>query len=595
MSDTPRLPERPSLEQLQKQAKDLVNETRASGEAMTLAEAQFSAARKYGFENWAALKHYIEALRPSLEKYETLARELAAAYSAGDMQAIREINWRNGTSFVWEREPEKMQRKLRRWFASAARTVALALEDARELVARANGYDHWRDFASQLGRPQFHFDAEERRLHLRGRYSDRDWDEICSAAGGVTRLQAAGMEDEGVAHLSRLPQLEEVELGSPRGVLTDRGLEVLRALPRLKRVSLGWLPGITDAGIAHLAACEQLESVDLMGTPTGDGAIGVLMGKPELSRLKTGRNVTDAGLALLHGFPAFKIWQGGDVEYGLLSPDAGPNHLLIDGPFTNAGIAGLVGLDGLFGLSFFWHCSGIAGDGLEPLRHLPSLGMLGCEGKLCDDTAMRHIAAMPRLRMLMAQGTVASDAGFEALSASASIEYIWGRECPNLTGRGFAALATMPALRGIAVSCKNVDDAALALLPRFPALRELTPIGVTDDGFRHIGRCEQLERLTCMYCRDTGDAATEHIAGLPNLKSYYAGETRITDRSPEILGRMDSLEKIEFWNCPGLTDAGVAHLARLPKLREIAMDNLSGVSRAVLKLFPPHVRVRMSG
>ena len=39
----------------------------------------------------------------------------------------------------------------------------------------------------------------------------------------------------------------------------------------------------------------------------------------------------------------------------------------------------------------------------------------------------------------------------------------------------------------------------------FPALRELTPIDIKDDGFRHVGKCVELERLTCMYCRETGD------------------------------------------------------------------------------------------
>src|SRR5207249_3520441 len=117
--------------------------------------------------------------------------------------------------------------------------------------------------------------------------------------------------------------------------------------------------------------------------------------------------------------------------------------------------------------------------------------------------AMRHIAAMPRLRRLRAQGTVADDDGFEALSQSRTIESIWGRECPNLGSRGFIALSKMPALRNLGVSCRNVDDAALSALPRFASLTELTPIDVGDEGFRHIGACDRLERLTCMYCRDT--------------------------------------------------------------------------------------------
>ena len=57
-----------------------------------------------------------------------------------------------------------------------------------------------------------------------------------------------------------------------------------------------------------------------------------------------------------------------------------------------------------------------------------------------------------------------------------------------------------------------------------------------------VGRCLNLEALWCMYCRDTGDGTTDHIAGLSQLKTYYAGKTNITDRSLETLGRMVSLE-----------------------------------------------------
>jgi hypothetical protein len=285
---------------------------------------------------------------------------------------------------------------------------------------------------------------------------------------------------------------------------------------------------------------------------------------------------------------------GGEERYALMSADSEPNHLMIDGPFSNAGLAKLVGLDGLFGLSFFWHSNGFTGAGLDALKHLPNLGMLGCGGKQCDDETMRRIAALPKLRMLVAQGTVASDAGFAALSHSPTIEYIWGRECPNLTGQGFASLARMPALRGLAVSCKQVNDAALSLLPRFPALREFLPMDVEDDGFRHIGQCQRLEALWCMYCHHTGDAATEHIEGLKHLKTYYAGQTQIADRSLEILARIESLERIELWKCAGITDAGIQALTVLPRLRELTLNGLSGLRRDPAGLFQPYVRVAYS-
>ena len=96
------------------------------------------------------------------------------------------------------------------------------------------------------------------------------------------------------------------------------------------------------------------------------------------------------------------------------------------------------------------------------------------------------------------------------------------------------------------MSLRQVDDAAVALLPDFPSLRELTPIGLGDEGFRHVGRCRRLERLTCMYCRDTTDAATAHIAALP-ITFYYAGLTQITDRSLDLLAGMPTLEQVDLY------------------------------------------------
>ena len=147
-----------------------------------------------------------------------------------------------------------------------------------------------------------------------------------------------------------------------------------------------------------------------------------------------------------------------------------------------------------------------------------------------------------------------------------------------------------PALRSLGVSCKNVDDAALSTLPQFPSLRDLTSIGITDEGFAHVGRCVRLERLSCMYCRDTTDIATEHIADL-QLKSYYAGLTQITDRSLEILGRMLTLESIELYETKNVTDAGLVHLAGLPRLREVHLSGLPNVTLAGTSVFPDHIQV----
>jgi hypothetical protein len=114
---------------------------------------------------------------------------------------------------------------------------------------------------------------------------------------------------------------------------------------------------------------------------------------------------------------------------------------------------------------------------------------------------------------------------------------------------------------------------------------------VHDDGFRHIGRCRQLESLTLMYCRDTTDVATSHLVGLSSLKKYHAGYTLITDHSLELLGRMKSLEVLSFEGCKSITDSGIPFLTKLPRLREISIGGCPKVTRSAVAGFSSNVRV----
>jgi hypothetical protein len=649
---TSRLPARPSLEQLRKQAKELLRDFHAGNlaaverirsisprladssgpEDVTLADAQFVLARSYGFDSWAKLAQHVEAVQLSgrLEQFERLATDFLAAY-AGDNEALKRLGAHLGVSYTASQLQDRVRDHLRSLPDSAGEPT---LADVRLMIARQYGFETWSGLAEGLAQPPgdarssrlgfssappfYRIDARNSTIEPRPPLSDADWDTVFGVMKemGLTGIRAAcmtdaalerlaGLEcvtrinmdgahhfsDEGLRHLARMPQLQELDLSGYHSPLTDRGLEVLRHLKQLKRFQMCWPQHVTDAGVAHLAGCDDLERVVLLGTRTGDGALAALAGKRRLHHFKAGGQVTAAGLALLHQLPRFKTWHGGEPSYALMQFDAEPTYLLLSPvPFTQQGLDRLVGLDGLFALNIDGPVQ-VTAAGLAPLAHLPNLGWLGVDP---TDEAMRLIAALPRLRMLMCQDTNASEEGFVALSASQSIEYIWGRKCYGLTGRGFAALAAMPALRGLAVSCKNVPDVALAALPRFPALRALMPMDVPDAGFRHVGGCEQLEELWCMYCRDTGDPATEFIAGLAGLKTYYAGKTRITDRSLEILGRMRSLEKVTLWATAGVTDAGVAALAALPRLREVSLEGLAQVTRQGAAVFPARVEVNYS-
>lgn len=628
-----------SLDNLRKEAKRWLKQLRANdNEARTrysraypkgpaepgLRDIQHAIALEYGQPGWTALKTAVGGGTDEVTRYERTADDLVAVYATGDAAALARVNQlfeqtstaEDIRSNVW-----RMRYKVRQAKGAPA---AFDQVEARNLIAGVKGFNNWTALIEAVSKglpspePIYATNETANSIAPRRLLSHDDWDvfidtleqqriRVVEANGfmtddvlkriakldHVTSLRLGGsrqLSDDGLLHLANMPQLEELELSEyPGGKLTDRGLEVLRQLPNLRKFEMTWQAGISDAGVANLKYCDKLESVNLMGSPTGDGAIEALRGKPLLHRLDTGRLVTDAGLAMLHDFPLFKSWHGEVPPPGTKGEP--PTHLLIDGPFTNKGLEGLKGLDGVCALDLFWHVTGITSDGFAVLPHMRNLLVLACDGKLSDNEAMRHIGMIPRLRHLRTQESAADDDGFIALSRSQTLEGFWGRRCEHLTGRGFKALSTMPSLRSLGVNCANVDDDAFASLPHFPSLRELTPMGVLDAGFRHIGKCTRLERLTCMYCRDTTDIATEHITSL-RINYYYAGLTKITDRSLELLSRIETLETIELYETKGVTDAGLLHLIGMPRLREVGLAGIPNVTYAGTQVFPPHIRVQ---
>jgi hypothetical protein len=643
---TPTPQVRRNLESLKKEAKRWLDALR-SGDAEAharlrqaypdapadpgLRDVQLALAREHGFPGWSALKDAVasrdDESRRALALYETKADALLEAYRTGTPEAMERHYRHTWHRRAWPAMRRYVQLDLGKRPTGEVDDVDITLDDARHLVALEHRFDSWealKDYTKML-RPGRRLSAKPVVIAAADASEEagsepiaisRDWDEVIAllAANAPVQLGAMNqMTDEILADIAKVDGIVGLRLNGSRGVtdeglrqlagmttlkrldisgtsITDRGLEVLRRLPALENLSLAGT-AISDEGARELAHCHALVRLDLSWTRTGDGAIRALAGKRALTHLITGVGVTDAGIPLLHELPVFKSWQGGDVWNGLTSYDSEPNHLNLRGPFTDRGMQQMRGLDGLAGLNLDDSHLGITAAALAPLISLPNLTWLGVDAK---DDWMPYIAQMPALRFLGIQDTIAGDDGFVALGRSQTIERIWGRRCHNLRSRGFRALAQMPRLRGLSVSCLNVDDSAIATLPTFPALIELMPMDIPDAGYRHIGKCERLESLVLMYCRDTTDAATEHITGLRKLKSYFNSYTTITDRTPALLSTMDSLEGITFDTCHYLTNAGVARLARLPHLKKLHASG-GQITSDVARPFRPEVKVTWGG
>ena len=102
-----KLPVRPSLEQLRKQAKELLQELRSGVTSAVsrlqrykpgsskpiLADSQYVIAREYGFESWPKLVQHIQSSQiPDLQQHLRIAENLVAAYNSADPQAIDYLN-----------------------------------------------------------------------------------------------------------------------------------------------------------------------------------------------------------------------------------------------------------------------------------------------------------------------------------------------------------------------------------------------------------------------------------------------------------------------------------------------------------------------
>jgi WD40 repeat protein len=83
-----------------------------------------------------------------------------------------------------------------------------------------------------------------------------------------------GVSDAGLVHLAGLKELRELRLDNARDV-TDQGLESLKKLTRLKSLSLQYTD-VAGPGLIHLAGLKQLRELNLQGTPVGREAVDAL-------------------------------------------------------------------------------------------------------------------------------------------------------------------------------------------------------------------------------------------------------------------------------------------------------------------------------
>lgn len=135
--------------------------------------------------------------------------------------------------------------------------------------------------------------------------------ELASEFSHLLLLREHAPAAEFGTHLASMPQLEALDLWRARLPYLDatRQATILRqspAMPRLRGIQLAGSTA-TDADMAWLAKCRQLESIDLSDTRVGDEGIRHLRTLPRLRILTlSGTRVTDEGCRRLATFPGLE-------------------------------------------------------------------------------------------------------------------------------------------------------------------------------------------------------------------------------------------------------------------------------------------------
>lgn len=253
----------------------------------------------------------------------------------------------------------------------------------------------------------------------------------------VRLIGCDGVGNDGLTFLSEMRSLEVLVIGGC--VATDAGLEALGRSPRLRALALHGCDGITSKGVCCLATIPTLTQLVL-------ASLGQNATKAVPAALATGRN---------NCLPLTRLRLQFDM-------------------FKTEDITSILSMVFLEHLSLSARIGSIPPGCLETIGGLRELRSLQLREQSLDDTALHHIATLPRLQLLeISYNRSITDAGFAALGTLSKLHCLRMEGLALLTDEIVVpVLASMPLLQRLVMhGCKLLTDAVLDVLPLMRHLR----------------------------------------------------------------------------------------------------------------------------
>lgn len=319
---------------------------------------------------------------------------------------------------------------------------------------------------------------------------------------------------------------------------TDADLAIFQALGDVTTVELGGNPGITDAGLIHLAGLEKLRTLYLYRTEVKGPGLQHLPRNLEGLSLQFAPAV-DEGLIHLKSLPKLRWLNLSNTKIA----DDGLRHLsavpsleelyLQNTDITDQGLEHLKGSKGLNSLSVGG--TNVTGRGLADFQKaLPNCRLFPSPERL--NAVSEHVLFWPP--DYRPTRTEVSEK-VKQLQGSAEVEVDKSRpDQPivyfmlfdsNISDESLLQLlAHMPNLERLNLRRVLVGDRLAEGVMRFKlAFLSLDDSRLTDEGLRPIGQITTLRELSLNNTRIT-DAGLRHLAGLKDLERLYVGDTRVT-------------------------------------------------------------------
>jgi len=285
---------------------------------------------------------------------------------------------------------------------------------------------------------------------------------------------------------------------------------------RIRAISLA-RSSITDAQLAPIANLDGLEDLNLEGTEIGDVGIEILAHRAvALRRLNLGSTtVSDRAVSSLSQLIRLE--------------DLNLSGTLVRAPSIKSLPRTLRKLD----LS----STGIIGTALQGGESLIGLEQLNLAyTDACEESALKSLATLPKLRILDLTGGDTADEALEVLSGFPALEEVLINH-GRFTAKGLASLTKLTKLRRLEAVRTALGPEAGSVLARFSNLRKLNLdyTTVNDSAIQAISTAAlPLEELRLDSANIT-DAAVDALAALGRLRHLNLYHTLVSEPAYERL------------------------------------------------------------